>query len=106
ARALVSLAGLHAGDKLPPQQPPLSFDPFTFARRASEPVALQDSPVGGASISTRVATTQDTFAAIEHKRRQLGDIFPDFVLEKESIIAVDPRDAKALDFLANAHAPH
>jgi (E)-4-hydroxy-3-methylbut-2-enyl-diphosphate synthase len=106
ARALVSLAGLHAGDKLPPQQPPLSFDPFVFNRRASEPVALSESPVGGAAITTRVAATHDTYAAIEHKRQQLGDIFPDFVFEKESIIAVDPRDTKALDFLATAPTPH
>src|ERR1700761_3594142 len=106
ARALVSLAGKHSSDKLPPQQPPLSFDPFVFARRASEQIALSENPVGGASISTRVGATQDTYAAIEHKRVQLGDIFPDFVSEKESIIQVDPRDGKALDFLANAPTPH
>ena len=106
ARALVSLAGQHASDKLPPQQPPLSFDPFVFARRASEPVALSENPVGGASLSTRVGATQDTYAAIEHKRVQLGDIFPDFVSEKESIIQVDPRDGATLDFLANAPTPH
>ncbi|HEX4139967.1 MAG TPA: (E)-4-hydroxy-3-methylbut-2-enyl-diphosphate synthase, partial [Candidatus Methylacidiphilales bacterium] len=106
ARALVSLAAKHASDKLPPQQPPLSFDPFVFARRASEPIALSENPVGGPSLSTRVGATRDTYAAIEHKRVQLGDLFPDFVAEKESIIQVDPRDGKALDFLANAPTPH
>jgi (E)-4-hydroxy-3-methylbut-2-enyl-diphosphate synthase len=106
SRALVSLAAKHASDTLPPQQPPLSFDPFVFARRASEAVALTEGQAGGASLSTRVGATQDTYSAIEHKRIQLGDIFPDFVAEKESIIQVDPRDEKALDFLANAHAPH
>jgi (E)-4-hydroxy-3-methylbut-2-enyl-diphosphate synthase len=106
ARALVNLASQHAKDELPPQQPPLSFDPFVFARRASESIALGEGTIGGASISTRVGATLDTFSAIEHKRVQLGDLFPDFVLEKESIIQVDPRDSKALDFLANAHAPH
>jgi (E)-4-hydroxy-3-methylbut-2-enyl-diphosphate synthase len=92
ARALVSLAGKHIKDELPPQQPPLSFDPFVFARRESHAIVLKDGVIGGPSISTRVGATQETFAAIEHKRQQLGDIFPDFVLEKESIIAVDPRD--------------
>jgi (E)-4-hydroxy-3-methylbut-2-enyl-diphosphate synthase len=130
ARALVQLAGQHAKDQLPPQQPPLSFDPFVFARRASEPVALQTNTtttasnvnpfgasnvvesvplveiVGGQSVSTRVGATQDTYAAIEHKRVQLGDLFPDFVVEKESVIHVDPRDGKTLDFLANAPTPH
>jgi (E)-4-hydroxy-3-methylbut-2-enyl-diphosphate synthase len=106
ARALVALAGQHAKDELPPQQPPLSFDPFVFNRRASGHVTLSENPVGGATISTRVAATMGTFAAIEHKRLQLGDLFPDFVLEKESVIEVDPRDGNALDFLANARGPH
>ncbi|MCE0484822.1 MAG: (E)-4-hydroxy-3-methylbut-2-enyl-diphosphate synthase [Methylacidiphilales bacterium] len=106
ARALVALAGNHAKDELPPQQPPLSFDPFSFTRRASINIPVTDGTVGGPTISTRVAATHDTYQAIEPKRAQLGDIFPDFILEKESVIEVDPRDAKALDFLATAHAAH
>jgi len=106
ARALVALAKKHVKDKLPPQQPPLGFDPFVFARRASESISAGEGIIGGPSISTRVGATSDTYQAIEHKRAQLGDIFPDFVLEKESIVAIDPFDPKALDFLANAHAPH
>jgi (E)-4-hydroxy-3-methylbut-2-enyl-diphosphate synthase len=106
ARALVALAARHAKDELPPQQPPLSFDPFVFARRATEEVAVAGGVIGGVSQSTRVGATLDTYRAIEHKRVQLGDLFPDFVLEKEQVIAVDPRDARALEFLATAHAPH
>jgi (E)-4-hydroxy-3-methylbut-2-enyl-diphosphate synthase len=106
ARALVSLAGRHAKDELPPQQPPLSFDPFTFNRRASDSVALGEGTAGGPSLSTRVAATLDTFRAIEHKRVQLGDLFPDFVLENESVIEVDPRDSRALDFLASSPDAH
>jgi (E)-4-hydroxy-3-methylbut-2-enyl-diphosphate synthase len=106
ARALVALSGQHIKDELPPQQPPLSFDPFVFNRRPSEQIALNEGVIGGATVSTRVAATLDTFQAIEHKRVQLGDLFPDFVKEKESVIEVDPRDAKALEFLANAPTPH
>ena len=106
ARALVALAGRHAKDELPPQQPPLSFDPFLFARRASESIALGEGSVGGPATSTRVGTTLNTFQAIEHKRVQLGDLFPDFVVEKESIIEVDPRDGKALEFLAASPDAH
>src|SRR5476651_2710717 len=40
ARALVALTAQHFRDELPPQQPPLSFDPFVFARRASEQIRL------------------------------------------------------------------
>ncbi len=106
AKALVALAKNHVKDQLPPQQPPLGFDPFVFARRASESLSAGEGTIGGPSISTRVGATLDTYQAIEHKRAQLGDIFPDVILEKESIVAVDPFDPKALDFLANAHAAH
>src|SRR5260221_137104 len=37
---------------------------------------------------------------------ELGDVFRYFVIEKESITKTAPADGKALDFLANAHAPH
>ena len=106
ARALVALAAKHATDVLPPQQPPLSFDPFVFNRRGSGSISLNEGNVGGPSIPTRVAATLHTFQAIEHKRVQLGDLFPDFVVEKESIIQVDPQDAKALDFLATSPDAH
>jgi (E)-4-hydroxy-3-methylbut-2-enyl-diphosphate synthase len=106
ARALVALTANHVNDKLPPQQPPLSFDPFVFARRTSESLAIGEGTIGGSSISTRVAATLNTYQAIEHKRAQLGDLFPDFVVEKEAVVEVDPFDAKALDFLAAASVAH
>ena len=106
ARALVSLAGLHVKDELPPQQPPLSFDPFVFARRASGVIPLGEGNAGGAEISTRVGAIETTYQAIEHKRAQLGDIFPDFVIERESIIEVDPNDGRALEFLAQSPDAH
>jgi len=106
AKALVALSGQHAKDELPPQQPPLSYDPFIFARRASEVIALGEGKGGGAEISTRVGTTENTFKAIEHKRAQLADLFPDFVVERESIIEVDPADGRALEFLAKSPDAH
>ena len=106
AKALVALAGLHAKDELPPQQPPLGFDPFIFARRASAEIALGEGKAGGPSLSTRVGATQDTFLAIEHKRAQLGDLFPDFVVERESVIEVDPADGRVLEFLAQSPDAH
>ena len=106
ARALVALAGQHVKDELPPQQPPLGFDPFIFARRASEVITLGEGKGGGPEISTRVGATENTFKAIEHKRAQLGDLFPDFVVERESIIEVDPNDGRALEFLAKSPDAH
>jgi (E)-4-hydroxy-3-methylbut-2-enyl-diphosphate synthase len=106
ARALVDLAGQHAKDELPPQQPPLSFDPFVFARRASDIITLGEGKAGGPEISTRVGATENTYQAIEHKRAQLGDLFPDFVVERESVIEVDPNDGRALEFLAKSPDAH
>jgi (E)-4-hydroxy-3-methylbut-2-enyl-diphosphate synthase len=106
AKALVALSGQHAKDELPPQQPPLSYDPFVFARRASDIIPLGEGKAGGAEISTRVGATENTFKAIEHKRAQLADLFPDFVVERESIIEVDPADGRALDFLAKSPDAH
>jgi (E)-4-hydroxy-3-methylbut-2-enyl-diphosphate synthase len=133
AKALVALSGQHAKDELPPQQPPLGFDPFIFARRASSAVDLNglDSDtattaskvdpfksnqpvqtirgytlVGGPELSTRVGATENTYKAIEHKRAQLGDLFPDFIVERESIIEVDPNDGRALEFLAKSPDAH
>jgi (E)-4-hydroxy-3-methylbut-2-enyl-diphosphate synthase len=106
ARALVSLASQHVKDELPPQQPPLGFDPFIFNRRASESIKLGEGMAGGPEISTRVGATLNTFSAIEHKRAQLGDLFPDFVLEKESVIEVEPADGRVLEFLAQTPDAH
>ena len=107
ARALVALAARHSTDVLPPQQPPLSYDPFIFGRRASE----GDHSYGRTASAARPsrpawARPLNTFHAIEHKRAQLGDLFPDFVVEKESIVEVDPFDGKALEFLASAPEAH
>jgi (E)-4-hydroxy-3-methylbut-2-enyl-diphosphate synthase len=106
ARALVELAGMHVKDELPPQQPPLSYDPFIFTRRASEAISLGEGKAGGPEISTRVGATENTYKAIEYKRAQLGDLFPDFVVERESIIEVDPNDGRALEFLAKSPDAH
>src|SRR6202012_3588359 len=76
------------------------------ARRASEVIPLGEGKAGGAEISTRVGATDNTYQAIEHKRAQLGDLFPDFVVERESIIEVDPNDGRALDFLAQSPDAH
>ena len=109
ARALVSLAGQHAKDELPPQQPPLSFDPFVFNRRASEIISLseQNGAAGGPSpLHPRRRDTQYVSGHRAQTPPARRPSSPDFVIEKESVIEVDPRDNKALDFLANAPTPH
>lgn len=107
ARALATLSAEHAKDLLPPQQPPLSFDPFSYARRESKTISLPGGAgeVGGAGISTRVATTQNNFNALLPKKIALGDLFPDFALETAGVVEVDPFDSKALEFLAKSPDP-
>lgn len=104
ARALVELSIQHASDKRPPQEPPLSFDPFVYARRAAASIPAGAGTIGGTE-TTRVASTKNVWLALEPKRAQLGDLFPDFTYEESNLVEVDPYDAKAIEFLAKSPEP-
>ncbi len=104
ARALVELSQQHAKDKRPPQEPPLSFDPFKYARREAVSIVTGGSLIGG-NETTRVASTKNVWQALEPKRAQLGDLFPDFACEDAHIVEVDPADSSALQFLAESREP-
>lgn len=104
ARALVELSQQHAQDKRPPQEPPLSFDPFKYARREAVSIVTGGSLIGG-NETTRVASTKNVWQALEPKRAQLGDLFPDFAYEEAHIVEVDLNDSKAFQFLAESREP-
>ena len=86
----------------------LSFDPFSYQRRASETFAVAgidlsavapakaDDPgqrvtVGGEEL-IRVVVRQANFEKIAHKVERMGDYKPEIVYEKAQIREVDPRD--------------
>ena len=82
----------------------LSYDPFSYRRRASERVASDGVALGGEE-TIRVFTTQAKWDALAHKIDRLGDYKPEVVLERSAVVAVDPRDAAAIDRLNAAPKP-
>ena len=90
----------------------LSFDPFSYQRRATERIAVaavcdrrnrgngaDTAPlqigVGGEEL-IRVIVRQASFDKIAHKIDQMGDYQPEIVYEKAKIVEVDPRDKNAI----------
>ncbi len=78
----------------------LSFDPFSYQRRATETLAVvpqeRDDPgqritLGGTEL-IRVVVRQTTFDKIAHKIDRMGDYKPEIVYESAAIREVDPRD--------------
>jgi (E)-4-hydroxy-3-methylbut-2-enyl-diphosphate synthase len=97
-------------------EPAVSFDPFAYQRRGTirieVPAAVRDgdragaiAAIGGEEVP-RVAILREKFSQIAHKARSLGDFQPDFICEEAAIVAVDPRDEKAIAALNAADEPH
>jgi (E)-4-hydroxy-3-methylbut-2-enyl-diphosphate synthase len=76
----------------------LSFDPFSYQRRATETIAVAGVGDPGQTVSlggeetVRVAIRQSGFEKIAHKVERLGDYKPEFVYENSAVVEVDPRD--------------
>jgi len=80
----------------------LSFDPFSYQRRATETIAVagvgdpgQTIRLGGEEL-IRVLVRQANFEKIAHKIDKLGDYKPESVYENASVVEVDPRDESAI----------
>ena len=90
----------------------LSFDPFSYQRRATETMAVatiserQEEPNGSQGAATRiriggeelmrVVIRQTNFEKIAHKLDRLGDYQPEIVYEKAQIAEVDPSEEGAI----------
>jgi (E)-4-hydroxy-3-methylbut-2-enyl-diphosphate synthase len=91
-------------DWLPQNLPntPLSFDPFSYARRTSEPISQssiaepgQQVWLGGEEL-IRVAVRREHFEKIAHKISRMGDYKPEFIVEDAGVQEIDPRDNEAI----------
>src|SRR6266536_340952 len=88
----------------------LSFDPFSYQRRASETIAV--AGVGdlghniklGAQELIRVLVRKANFEKIAHKIDKLGDYKPEIVYENAQIEEIDPRDESGIARL-NQNSP-
>ena len=76
-----------------------SFDPFSYARRATEKLTIHGVPLGGEEVP-RVVVTRQHYDAVAHKLAGLGDFQPELVYEDLPVVEVDPRDGQAMAELA------
>src|SRR5437870_4124403 len=73
----------------------LSFDPFSFQRRASERIEREAVGLGGEELM-RVVVPRENFDKIAHKIDKMGDYKPEIIYENAQIHEIDPRDAAAI----------
>ncbi|KAB2644309.1 MAG: (E)-4-hydroxy-3-methylbut-2-enyl-diphosphate synthase [Verrucomicrobia bacterium] len=74
--------------------PQLSYDPFTYARRATGRIERDGVTLGGEEL-VRVVVRQATFDKIAHKVKAMGDYQPEIIHEAANIAEIDPRDLAA-----------
>jgi (E)-4-hydroxy-3-methylbut-2-enyl-diphosphate synthase len=104
AQALVRLTTGSETADVPKPEPPLSYDPFEYRRRASVRIDVSGIGVGGEE-TIRVFTSQTKWEALAHKLDRLGDYVPEIVLENAEVIAVDPREEAAIHALNESSEP-
>ncbi len=73
----------------------LSFDPFSYQRRATETIERDGVRLGGEEL-IRVVIRQSNFDKIAHKIDKMGDYKPEIVYENAEIVEIDPRDETAI----------
>jgi (E)-4-hydroxy-3-methylbut-2-enyl-diphosphate synthase len=82
----------------------LSFDPFSYRRRASETIERDGVRLGGEEL-IRVVVGQENFDKIAHKIDKMGDYKPEIVYEDAQIQEIDPCDADAIAKLNRSSEP-
>jgi len=118
AKALVRLTSTVAAGVSPAQiaadtaaTTAVSFDPFSYQRRATETLAVAGIGDPGRSIKLggeqllRVVVRKANFDKIAHKIDKMGDYKPEIVYENAQIEEVDPRDEQALGRLNQNSTP-
>ena len=102
ARALIDQIDTTSNSQLSTLNSPLSFDPFSYQRRATEAMTAsgigdsgQEIKLGGQELM-RVVVRRANFEKIAHKIDKMGDYKPEIVYEKAQIKELDPRDETAI----------
>ena len=107
ARALVEAIGETGTGSDRRLDGPVSYDPFSYQRRASHRIAVagigQEIGVGEEEL-IRVFIRQANFEKIAHKIANLGDYKPEVVYETASLQEIDPRDQAAVARLNGSDA--
>src|SRR6266849_6377071 len=105
AKALVNLTSRRAAETAATTEDvDLSFDPFSYRRRASETIERDGVRLGGEEL-IRVVVGQENFDKVAHKIDKMGDYKPEIVYENAQIQEIDPRDADAIAKLNRSSEP-
>ena len=102
ARALIDQINATSNSQLSTLNSLLSFDPFSYQRRATEKIVVAGGVDPGRKIQfggdelIRVVVRQANFDKIAHKIDKMGDYKPEIVYEKAQIKELDPRDEIAI----------
>ncbi|WP_018969131.1 (E)-4-hydroxy-3-methylbut-2-enyl-diphosphate synthase [Rubritalea marina] len=86
------------------QKGTLSYNPFSYQRRASQEIVLNEIKLGGAN-TVRVFTSKEKYDALSHKLDKLGDFTPEIVIENSGVIAVDPENSKEIATINASTSP-
>src|SRR5213595_2990862 len=96
ARALANLTSRRAAETAAiTEDVDLSFDPFSYQRRASERIEREGVGLGGEEL-IRVVVSQANYEKVAHKIDKMGDYKPEIVYENAQIQEIDPRDDAAI----------
>lgn len=77
------------------QRGTLSYDPFSYSRRKSHEITINDIKLGGTN-TVRVFTSQEKYDALAHKIDKLGDFTPEIVVEQSGVVEIDPENEKEI----------
>ena len=95
AKALIENIKKTSNVQPPTPNAQLSFDPFSYQRRATETIERVGIKLGGAEL-IRAVVNQANFDKIAHKIDKMGDYKPEIVYENANVIEVDPRNDAAI----------
>jgi (E)-4-hydroxy-3-methylbut-2-enyl-diphosphate synthase len=103
ARALATPFNMDAGSMGGiSSEVPLSFDPFSYAKRVTETISQasvaepgQQVWLGGEEL-IRVGVRRDHYEKVAHKVARMGDYKPEFIVEDAGVFEMDPRDDEAV----------
>jgi (E)-4-hydroxy-3-methylbut-2-enyl-diphosphate synthase len=111
AKALIENINKTSSSQLSTINYQLSFDPFSYQRRATETISVAGGidPAGNVKLGDaeliRVIVRKANFDKIAHKIDKMGDYKPEIVYENARIEEVDPRDETAISKLNAERTP-
>jgi (E)-4-hydroxy-3-methylbut-2-enyl-diphosphate synthase len=82
----------------------ISFDPYSYQRRATEKIERDGFKLGGDEL-IRVVVRQAHFDKIAHKIDRMGDYKPEIIYEDADIQEVDPLDEAAIVRINESSSP-